>query len=121
MYFDDVVYGRMELSEIGEYALHCIEKIPEINDNVAAPEFVVMPNHVHMIVIVDNPIEWPDDEQLSQFDQRLPQWDSPTNPMGNDNPDGGLAGLPYYDSRIGNDTIIGCHDVTGLQPKTETP
>ena len=78
LYFGDVVDGRMELSEIGEYALQCIGKISEINDTVAVPEYVVMPNHVHMIVIVDNPIEWPDDEQLSQFDQRLPQCDSPT-------------------------------------------
>jgi len=51
--------------------LHCIEKIPQINDNVAVPEFVVMQNHVHMIFIIDNPIEWPDDE-------RLPRCDSPT-------------------------------------------
>ena len=73
LYFGDVVDGRMELSEIGKFALHCIEKIPEINDNVAVPEFVVMPNHVHMIFIIDNPIEWPDDEWL-------PQCDSPTAP-----------------------------------------
>ena len=105
LYFGDVVDGRMELSEIGEYALRCIDKISEINDNIAVPEFVVMPNHVHMIVIIDNPIEWPDDEQLSQFDQRLPQWDSPTNPMGNDNPDGGFVGLPYHDSRCDEPTI----------------
>jgi REP element-mobilizing transposase RayT len=89
----------MELSEIGNYALKCIEKIPEINDNVAVPEFMVMPNHVHMIVIIDNPIEWPDDEQLSQFDQRLPQWDSPTAPNKNMMHDSGSVGLPYYDSR----------------------
>ena len=94
LYFGDVIDGRMELSEIGKFALHCIEKIPEINDNVAVPEFVVMPNHVHMIVIIDNPIEWPDDE-------RLPQWDSPTTPTGYDNPDGGFVGLSY--SRLGND------------------
>ncbi len=92
LYFGDVVDGRMELSEIGKYALKCIEKIPEINDNVAVPEFVVMPNHVHMIVIIDNPIEWPDD-------QPLPQCDSPTNPMGNDNPNGGSVGLSYHGSR----------------------
>lgn len=99
LYFGDVVDGRMELSEIGEYALQCIVKISEINDNVAVPEFVVMPNHVHMIVIIDNPIEWPDDEQLSQFDQRLPQWDSPTAQNGNMMHDGGSVGLSYYGSR----------------------
>ena len=99
LYFGDVVDCRMELSEIGEYALRCIENIPEINDNVAVPEFVAMPNHVHMIVIVDNPIEWPDDEQLSQFDQRLPQWDSPTAQNGNMMHESGTVGLSYYGSR----------------------
>ena len=97
LYFGDVVDGRMELSEIGEYALQCIGKILEINENIAVPEFVVMPNHVHMIVIIDNPIEWPDDEQLSQFDQRLPQWDSPT--AQNTMHDSGTVGLSYYGSR----------------------
>jgi len=93
LYFGDVVDGRMELSEIGEYALRCIEKTPEINDNVAVPEFVVMPNHVHMIVILDNPIEWPDD-------MRLPQCDSPTTQNGNMMHDSGAVGLPYHDSRL---------------------
>lgn len=92
LYFGDVVDGRMELSEIGEYALQCIEKIPKINDNVAVPEFVVMPNHIHMIVIIDNPIEWPDDE-------RLPQCDSPTAQNGNMMHDSGSVGLSYQGSR----------------------
>ena len=83
--------------KLGNYALQCIEIIPEINDNVAVPEFVVMPNHVHMIVIIDNPIEWPDDKQLSQFDQRLPQWNSPT--AQNTMHDSGTVGLSYYGSR----------------------
>ena len=105
LYFGDVVDGRMELSEIREYALQCIEKIPEINDNVAVPEYVVMPNHVHMIVIIDNPIEWPDDEQLSQFDQRLPQWDSPTAQNGNMMHESGTVGLSYHGSRWDESTI----------------
>jgi REP element-mobilizing transposase RayT len=98
LYFGDVVDGKMELSEIGKYALQCIGKIPEINDNVAVPEFVVMPNHVHMIVIIDNPIEWPDDE-------RLPQWDSPTAQNGNMMHESGTVGLSYYGSRCGEPII----------------
>ena len=93
LYFGDVVDGRMELSEIGEWALRCIDKIPEINDNVAVPEFVVMPNHIHLIVIVDNPNKWPDDE-------RLPQWDSPTAQNGNMMHESGSVGLSYYGSRF---------------------
>ena len=93
LYFGDVVDGRMELSEIGDYALRCIEKIPEINDNMAVPEFVVMPNHVHMIFIIDNPIEWPDYE-------RLPRCDSPTARNGNMMYESETVGLSYQGSRI---------------------
>ena len=92
LYFGDVVDGRMELSEIGEWAWQCAEKIETINDNVFVPEFVVMPNHVHLIVIMDNALEWPDD-------QRLPQCDSPTTLDDNGNPEDWVVGLPYHDSR----------------------
>ncbi len=92
LYFGDIVGGKMQFSAIGEYAHLCVEKIPEINDNVAIPEFVVMPNHVHMIVIVDNPIEWPDDD-------RLPQWNSPTTPNENMMHESGSVGLSYHGSR----------------------
>ena len=92
LYFGDIVDGKMELSEIGEFALRCVERIAEINDNVAVPEYVMMPNHIHMIVIVDNPIEWPDDE-------RLPQCDSPTVQNENMMHDSGAVGLSYQGSR----------------------
>ena len=67
-----MVFGRSrELSEIGEWAWQCAGKIETINDNVFVSEFVVMPNHVHLIVIMGNAPEWPDD-------MRLPRCDSPT-------------------------------------------
>ena len=93
LYFGDVVDGRMELSEIGEWAHQCAEKIETINDNVFVPEFVVMPNHVHLIVIMDNVPEWSDDG-------RLPRCDSPTNLDDDGNPEDWVVGLPYHDSRI---------------------
>ena len=95
LYFGDVVDGRMEFSEIGEWAYQCVEKIETINDNVFVPEFVVMPNHVHLIVIMDN-----------TDDQRLPRCDSPTTLVDNGNPEDWVVGLPYHDSRIDNDSEI---------------
>ena len=97
LYFGDVVDGRMELSEIGEWAWQCAEKIETINDNVFVQEFVVMPNHVHLIVIMDNT----DDGRLPQC-ERLPQCDSPTTQDDNVNPEDWVVGLPYHDSRIEN-------------------
>lgn len=52
LYFGDVVDGRMELSEIGEWAVKQIEQTAVIRQNdVEIPLFVVMPNHVHLIVV----------------------------------------------------------------------
>ena len=104
LYFGDVVDGRMELSEIGRWAWQCAEKIETINDNVSVPEFVVMPNHVHLIVTMDN-------QRLPRYYDRLPRsfdklrnCDSPTVPA--DNCPNGFVGLPYYDSRTDNDSEI---------------
>ena len=95
LYFGDVVDGRMELSEIGQWAHQCVEKIETINDNVFVPEYVVMPNHVHLIVIMDN-----------TDDQRLPRCDSPTALDCDGNHEDWGVGLPYHDSRIDNNHEI---------------
>jgi len=77
-----------------------VEKIPEINDNVLVPEFVVMPNHIHMIVVMAHLPETMDDRRLPQCDgMRLPQCDSPTAPNRNMMRDSGSVGLSYQDSR----------------------
>ena len=101
LYFGDVVDGRMVLSEIGQWAWQCAEKIETTNDNVFVPEFVVMPNHVHLIVIMGNT----DDLRLPRCD-RLPQCDSPTNTDDDGNHEDWDVGLPYHDSRTDNDSEI---------------
>ena len=42
--------GQMNLSIIGEYVTKCISEIPQHNPYAAVPLFVVMPNHIHMVV-----------------------------------------------------------------------
>jgi len=55
LYFGDVVNGRMELSEIGEWAVKQIEQTAIIRQNdVEIPLYVVMPNHIHLIVVYNN-------------------------------------------------------------------
>ncbi len=52
LYFGDVVDGRVELSEIGKWTAKQIEQTAVIRQNdVEIPMFVVMPNHVHLIVV----------------------------------------------------------------------
>ena len=49
----DVVGREMRLSEVGEIAKKYWQKIPEHFDSVSLDEFIVMPNHIHGIVIIE--------------------------------------------------------------------
>ncbi len=55
-YFGDVVDGKMILNDIGEIAQQCWFEIPNHFPYVKLGEFVVMPNHVHGVIIIDKPI-----------------------------------------------------------------
>ena len=52
-FFGEIVDGEMRHSAIGESARRCWEEIPGHFANVRLAEFVVMPSHVHGIVILD--------------------------------------------------------------------
>ena len=57
LYFGDVVDGQMVLSEIGEWTKTQIEQTAIIRQNdVEIPMYVVMPNHVHLIIVCSNVI-----------------------------------------------------------------
>jgi len=48
----NVENGDMHLKELGEIAQQCFEKIPEHFPFVSLDSFVIMPNHVHGIIII---------------------------------------------------------------------
>lgn len=52
-YFGKIGNGKMQLSEIGEIAKKCWIEIPEHFTFVELGAFVVMPNHVHGIIIIN--------------------------------------------------------------------
>ncbi|MFC2110838.1 transposase [Bacteroidota bacterium] len=56
-YFGDISNGKMKLSEIGELANRFWNEIPNHFPFVKLDAFVVMPNHIHGILIIDNPIK----------------------------------------------------------------
>jgi putative transposase len=53
-YFGKITNGKMVLSEIGNVARNELIKTSNIRDNVVLDQFIVMPNHVHAIIIIDN-------------------------------------------------------------------
>jgi len=48
--FGEVQNGAMVLSENGEHARHYIERIETIYPSVLLDDYVVMPNHVHILL-----------------------------------------------------------------------
>jgi REP element-mobilizing transposase RayT len=54
MFFGDVINEKMILSRIGEIAVKYWLETPTGFNNVVLDEFIVMPNHVHGIIVIDN-------------------------------------------------------------------
>ena len=55
--FGEIVEGEMRLSPIGRIALQCWQGIPDHFKNVQLDAYVIMPDHVHGIVIIQNEAE----------------------------------------------------------------
>ena len=52
-YFGEIIDGEMVCSEIGEYTRQCIGQITQHNPYAEIPVYVIMPNHLHLIVLID--------------------------------------------------------------------
>jgi len=50
--FGEIVDGRIVLSEIGKIAAKYLEDIPNHFDNVFVDEYIIMPNHIHIIISI---------------------------------------------------------------------
>ncbi|MCP4583982.1 MAG: transposase [candidate division Zixibacteria bacterium] len=51
-HFGDVIDGKMKLNGVGMIADHYWEQIPDHYTNVKLDEYVIMPNHIHGIIII---------------------------------------------------------------------
>lgn len=52
--FGEIEDGKMLLSEIGAHAQKCIEEITQHNPYAEIPLYTIMPNHLHLIVVIDS-------------------------------------------------------------------
>ena len=52
-YLGEITEGKMTYSHIGKTANSSIEKIEDIYKTIKLDKFVIMPNHIHMILIID--------------------------------------------------------------------
>ena len=54
-YFGEIINGEMQLSKVGEIANECWMNIPAHFSHFYLDAFIIMPNHVHGIVVIDKP------------------------------------------------------------------
>jgi REP element-mobilizing transposase RayT len=67
-FFGDVIDGEMQLSEIGNLAKQYLLEIPKRFPYMDLDEFVIMPNHVHAILVVDKTGDDADDRDRNDLD-----------------------------------------------------
>lgn len=56
LFFEDVINGQTSLNQTGALAEKYWLEIPDHFSNIMLDEFVVMPNHIHGILIIDHDI-----------------------------------------------------------------
>jgi putative transposase len=50
--FGEIVHGEMKLNDFGQVAMDCWQAIPDHFDRVILDAFVIMPNHIHGILVI---------------------------------------------------------------------
>ena len=68
--FGEIVEDKIQLNEIGKLAYKNIENLENVYDTVNVDKFVVMPNHIHMILIIDKET----DLTLSRIIKQYKEW-----------------------------------------------
>ena len=51
-YFGEIVNAEVKLNLLGQYAFHQWKMIPQRVTNVELDEFIIMPNHIHGIIVI---------------------------------------------------------------------
>ena len=77
--FGDVVDGRMHPTDFGRITRDEWRRTKRVRDNVALDTFVVMPNHVHGIVVITHR---PDSRGESPFAPTTREFRSPSHTLG---------------------------------------
>jgi len=52
----EVIEGKMVLNNFGHFVNNCWASLPQYYENLSLGEWIVMPNHIHGILIIDNPV-----------------------------------------------------------------
>ena len=73
--FGEIERARMQLNEIGQIVTDCWRAIPEHFHNAGLDEFVVIPNHIHGVIVIKvHDFLRDDGEGVGNNDPPFPRW-----------------------------------------------
>ena len=81
-YFGEIVNKKMELSNIGILAVDLLHEIKNHSKNVELGEFMVMPNHIHLILILNNDVMGGGGVETRHALSLQPKQQQPQQPIG---------------------------------------
>jgi REP element-mobilizing transposase RayT len=55
-YFGNIISEKIELNNLGQEVHKALQNISRTSQNVKIDEFIIMPNHIHAIFVLDNSI-----------------------------------------------------------------
>ncbi|MEO7175099.1 MAG: transposase [Saprospiraceae bacterium] len=67
--FGAIINGEMHLSDIGAFTQQCIADIPLHFPSILVPEFVVMPDHIHIILDLGSSYELAKVQEIGAQDE----------------------------------------------------
>lgn len=86
--FGEIQHGEVVLSKIGKIVQDYWLEIPKHFENVRLDEFVVMPNHIHGIIVLEKRVEY-------------------IQPLQNQNDENKIVGVQYIEPTAGKSTAQG--------------
>ena len=112
-HFGEIVTGHggqkmMILTEIGKHANKCIPKIESIHPEITIPVWVVMPDHIHLVIIVG--------KRMNDGKNGGDPLDGGRMGGGGIGDDGGIVETPYYDVSTATES----HNTTAIKPSQTT-
>ena len=88
--FGEIIDGVMQLNEYGKIVQKWWNEIPKHFPNVEIVAFIIMPNHIHGIILITadrrGTVPVPSNDEISQLGREAPDWDEMTSQLGGETP-----------------------------------
>jgi REP element-mobilizing transposase RayT len=97
---NNVLSKVMVLNEAGKIVADCWKDLPDHYENIRLDAFVVMPDHVHGIIIIENPIDEKKHHGLPEFIRALKSFSSRRIAKAMKTPDMKVWQTDYYERLI---------------------